>query len=78
MRGRLDSAFFGENQSRIVVSVQDDSAIQLSKLARRWRVPLTLLGRVAGKRLAVDGYIDMSLTKLGIAWQDGLKMLLSK
>ena len=73
VKGRLDSAFFGEHQSRIVVSISSDSVVKLSKVARRWRVPLTLLGRVGGRCLVVEGYIDLPLTKVEKAWRDGLK-----
>jgi phosphoribosylformylglycinamidine synthase len=78
VKGRLDSAFFGEYQSRIVVSMSDDSAVKLTKVARKWQVPLTLLGRVGGKRLVVKGYIDLPLAKAARAWQDGLKLLSGK
>jgi phosphoribosylformylglycinamidine synthase len=74
-KGRLDSAFFGEYQSRVVVSISGDSAVKLSKVARKWQVPLTLLGRVGGKRLVVEGYIDLPLARVKRAWQDGLKRL---
>jgi len=73
VRNRLDSAFFGEYQSRIVVSISDYSAVKLTKVARKWQVPLTLLGRVGGKHLVVEGYIDLPLAKVKKAWQDGLK-----
>jgi phosphoribosylformylglycinamidine synthase len=73
LRGRLDSAFFGEHQSRIVVSVSGASAVELSKVARKWQVPLTLLGRVGQRRLVVEGHIDLPLAKVAKAWRDGLK-----
>jgi phosphoribosylformylglycinamidine synthase II len=72
MRGRLDSAFFGEHQSRILVSISGDSAVKLNKIARKWRVPLTLLGRVSGRHLVVEGYIDLLLSKVEKAWRSGL------
>jgi len=72
VKGRLDSAFFGEYQSRIVVSISSDSVVKLSKIARKWQVPLTLLGRVGGKRLVVEGYIDLPLAKVARAWRDSL------
>ena len=75
VRGRLDSAFFGEHQSRIVVSISGDSAVKLNKVVRKWRVPLTLLGRVSGRRLVVEGYIDLLLSKVEKAWRSGLKRL---
>jgi phosphoribosylformylglycinamidine synthase len=78
LKGRLDSAFFGEHQSRIVVSISGDSAFKLNKVARKWQVPLTLLGRVGGKRLVVEGNIDLPLDKVEKAWRDGLKLLSGK
>jgi len=72
VKGRLDSAFFGEYQSRIIVSIPSGSAVKLSNIARKWRVPLTLLGRVGGKRLVVEGYIDLSLAKMKRAWSGSL------
>jgi phosphoribosylformylglycinamidine synthase len=74
VKGRLDSAFFGEHQSRIVVSLSVNSVVKLSKVARKWRVPLTLLGRIGGRRLMVEGYIDLPLAKAEKAWRDGLKL----
>jgi phosphoribosylformylglycinamidine synthase II len=78
MKGRLDSALFGEHQSRVVVSISGDSAAKLTKAARKWQVPLTLLGRVGGRRLVVEGYIDLPLAKVEKAWRDGLKVLSEK
>jgi phosphoribosylformylglycinamidine synthase len=75
VKGRLDSAFFGEHQSQVVVSISGDSAVKLSKVARKWQVPLTLLGRVGGRRLAVEGYIDLPLAKVKRTWRDGLNRL---
>ena len=76
-RGRLDTSFFGEIQSRIVVSVSPDSVAKLNRIANRWQVPLTLLGSVGGKRLTVKGYLDLSLAEIEEVWRNGLKRLLN-
>ena len=76
VRGRVDSAFFGELQSRIVVSVAPGSVARLGRIATKWRVPLSLLGTVGGRRLSVKGFIDLSLADIGKAWRGGLKQLL--
>ncbi len=78
VRGRLDAAFFGEQQSRIVVSIARDSASKLGKIARKLEVPLTLLGRVAGRRLVVEGYFDLPLARMERAWRDSLDPFMSK
>jgi phosphoribosylformylglycinamidine synthase II len=74
--GRLDSALFGEAQSRIVVSVAPRSAWKMNKLAARWQIAATRLGTVGGKRLVLEGCIDLSIDKMGQAWWDGLGKLL--
>ena len=61
-RGRLDSALFGEQQSRIVMSISPDSVTKLNRLARKCRVPLTFLGKVGGKRLVVKRTLGSSAT----------------
>ena len=76
IRGRLDSALFGEIQSRIVVSVQVESVRKLERLAARWKVTLGLLGTVGGRRLMVEDYIDLPLAKMSKAWRSGLGHLL--
>jgi len=78
VRDRLDKTFFGEMQSRIVVSVSPDSVAKLSRIANKWRVPLTLLGSVGGKHLTVKGYFDLSLAEIEDAWRNGLKRLLNQ
>ncbi len=70
--GRLDSALFGEQQSRIVVTISPDSITELNAVARRWQVPLTWLGKVGGRSLVVEGYIDLPLAEVEKAWRYGL------
>jgi phosphoribosylformylglycinamidine synthase len=73
---RLDSILFGEHQSRIVASLKRSSAIKLSNIARKWRVPLTFLGEVGGRYVVIDGYIDLPLTKIKRAWRNGFSRAL--
>ncbi len=77
IKGRLDSTFFGELQSRVVVSVVTASVTKLDRMAVRWQVPLTLLGTVGGKRLSVRGYIDLSLAEIEKTWRNGLNLLMA-
>lgn len=66
--GRLDSALFGESQSRIVVSVRAKAEHRLEALASRMNVPLTRLGRTGGDRLIIKGLIALPLSELHSAW----------
>jgi len=75
--GRLDDFLFGELQSRIVVSLSPGSAAKLENMAARWQVPLALLGKVGGRRLLVEDYIDLPLAKIAKAWGKALERALS-
>ena len=76
MEGRLDSALFGEAQSRIIISVIPKSAWKLERLAARWQVGARRLGVVGGNRMVLGAYIDLPLEELGEAWWGGLERLL--
>jgi phosphoribosylformylglycinamidine synthase len=66
---RLDSILFGEHHPKVVVSISSDSMAKLNRVARKWRVPLTWLGKIGGRRLIIEGYIDLPLNKAEKAWQ---------
>jgi phosphoribosylformylglycinamidine synthase len=72
--GRLDTALFGEAQSRIVVSVPLKLVIKLEKIVSKWQVPLTKLGTVGGKRLVMKNYINITLGKMERVWLGRLEM----
>lgn len=74
--GRLDSALFGEAQSRIILSVAPKSAWKMDRLAVRWQIAATRLGTVGGKRLVLKSCIDLPIDKMQEAWWDGLERLL--
>jgi phosphoribosylformylglycinamidine synthase II len=70
--GRLDSAFFGEAQSRIIVSTTVRKLNKLENIAQKWQVPLVKLGTVGGTKINIKDYFNISLEKLREAWLHGL------
>ena len=74
---RLDSVLFGERQSRIVISLTRSALVKLSRITRKWRVPLAFLGEVGGQYLVVEGYIDLPLARAKKVWKGGLPRALS-
>ncbi len=76
--GRVDSTFFGEHQSQIVISILPGSTAKLNKIARKWQVPLTWLGEVGGNHLLIEGYIKLPLSKVEKAWRDGFGLSLQE
>jgi phosphoribosylformylglycinamidine synthase II len=70
--GRLDTALFGEAQSRIIVSVTPNLVTKLEKIASKWQMPVTRLGAVGGKRLMIKDYVNVTLEKMEKAWLNTL------
>jgi phosphoribosylformylglycinamidine synthase len=76
IQGRRDTALFGELQSRIVVSVPREKETELQRRTTRQGVALKKLGVVKGKRLVVEGLIDVTVEQVAAPWQNGLNELL--
>ncbi|MBI5695547.1 MAG: phosphoribosylformylglycinamidine synthase subunit PurL, partial [Nitrospirae bacterium] len=78
---RLDSALFGETQSRIIVTVKEGSLARLKEIAGSHGVPVTVLGTVGGDRLVIkrggDTLIDQPVSMLKQAWREALPRLLN-
>ncbi len=72
-RGRVDNFLFGEQQSRIVVSVAADGSPALEELARQNGVPLAFLGRVGGERLLLGSVLDVPVADMITVWTSGLE-----
>jgi phosphoribosylformylglycinamidine synthase II len=70
--GRLDTALFGEVQSRIVISLSAKQVIKLEKAAAKWQVPISKLGTVGGNRFKLNSYVNVSLDIMEKAWLSGL------
>ncbi|UCG82894.1 MAG: phosphoribosylformylglycinamidine synthase subunit PurL [Dehalococcoidia bacterium] len=77
MTGRTDAELFGEEQSRIVVSLKPAKLGDLRKLATTHRVPLKELGNVGGKQFLIKGAVELPLDKLVDAWNNGLQRAMS-
>ena len=71
--GRWDAAFFGETESRIVVSLPEDRLTQLVRLCSDEGVPTVVLGRVGGSRLVLGRVLDLDLREADNAWSGGLE-----
>lgn len=69
---RRDAALFGEQQSRIVVSLDPARLAELERLAQEHGVRLTRLGVAGGDRLQVMGLIDLSLASVSDALEHGI------
>ena len=68
----MDAVLFGEAQSRIVVSVAERDAGWLTNAARKAQVPITRLGIVGGRDLALGGDLRVTVERMDEAWRGGL------
>ena len=73
VNGRLDTSFFGEAQSRIIVSTSTRKLSKLENIAGKWQVPYMVLGTVGGKKINIKNYLNISLDKVIEAWLYGLE-----
>lgn len=69
---RRDSAYFGETQSRVVVSIAADKLKALEKLASEHNIAFTILGQTGGDRLEIDDAISLPLLQLKRAYEEAL------
>lgn len=76
---RRDAHLFGESQSRIVITLEERHLPNLQQLCAGQGVPMALIGRVEGNRLAIrvegDGrpLIDLPVEAMRAAWQGSIE-----
>jgi phosphoribosylformylglycinamidine synthase len=75
---RKDFVLFGEDASRIVVSLPNANVARLEALAKECGAPLVPLGAVGGDRLEIQGALSLRVSDLARAWRDGLPSVLRR
>jgi phosphoribosylformylglycinamidine synthase II len=75
---RKDFILFGEDASRIVVSLPHASYARLEAIAREAGAPLVQLGAVGGDRLEIQGAVSLAVGDLAGAWRDGIPRVLRR
>ncbi len=75
---RKDFVLYGEDASRIVVSLPNANARRLIEIAQECGAPFIRLGVVGGDRLAIDGALDVPVAELAKAWRDGIPSVLRR
>ncbi len=75
---RKDFVLFGEDASRIVVSLPSANLSKLEVVANECGAPLVALGAVGGERLEIQGAISLPVADLAKAWRDGIPSVLRR
>ena len=76
--GRWDAALFGEEQSRIVVSLTPADIPKLKDICAEEGVPWLELGAAGGGNLKIDGLLDVPVQELRNSWDGGLPRALEQ
>jgi phosphoribosylformylglycinamidine synthase len=61
---RADALYFGESQSRVILSIAPVSKGSLTRLAASMNIPLSFIGEVMGDRLQINSDIDVPVVQL--------------
>lgn len=61
---RKDVLYFGESQSRVILSVEPAKRPELEKLARAYNIPLAKIGLVAGDALIINEDINLPVAEM--------------
>ena len=75
---RPDALWFGEAQSRIVVSLPPVKQTAFEKFAREYSVPIHVLGEVTGERFHIDNICDFDPRQLKDAYYNCLPQLMER
>jgi phosphoribosylformylglycinamidine synthase len=75
---RKDFILFGEDASRIVVSLPPAALPRFEAIAKARGAPLVLLGAVGGDRLEIQGGLSVPIAELARAWRDGIPSVLRR
>jgi phosphoribosylformylglycinamidine synthase len=84
---RLDGVLFGESQSRIIITIQEDIIDKAKVILKSFPAPWSVIGRVGGDRLTIMAgpagshshgaaparpVVDIDLASLHNSWSQGL------
>lgn len=75
IEGRWDAALFGEDQSRIVVSINHKDLDLCSSVCEEYSVEWCVLGNVQEGRFSFSGLIDLPMSQLSEIWTQSLERL---
>ncbi|MFC1805317.1 phosphoribosylformylglycinamidine synthase subunit PurL [Candidatus Omnitrophota bacterium] len=66
---RTDALLFGETQSRIILSAKQKNVKRILQIARKHKVPGSVIGKTGGSRLTINRAIDVAVNKVYRAWR---------
>lgn len=65
---RKDALLFGESQSRIILSAKEKNVKKILRIAKKNKTPVSIIGKVGGSRLIINGLINQPVGALYKVW----------
>jgi len=75
---RADALLFGESQSRIIITVSQKDLPEMEKMAKGYQVPFSVIGKVEGHNLKIEGMIDLPVKKLAEVYEFAIQRIMEK
>ncbi|MDH4222906.1 MAG: AIR synthase related protein, partial [candidate division Zixibacteria bacterium] len=75
---RTDALLFGETQSRIILSLEEDNLAELEKIIKKNNVDFVVLGKVGGKNLKINEWIDLSVDAIKERFYNAIPAVVEK
>lgn len=75
---RGDALYFGESQSRVLISVRKEDRGSVRQLAERFRTPIFEIGSVEGKSLVMENRIHLSVGELATIFHSVIPSAMEK
>ena len=69
---RMDSVFFGESQTRVLVSLNPDNKENVMKLAEKYNLSIEQIGKVGGNNLKITNKISLSVKELKKVYDESI------
>jgi len=77
MDGRPDFILFGEDQSRIIVTCNQNNRQKLESLALRREIPLQFLGETGGDKFSINELIEISIHEIMAIYYNAIPAIMS-
>jgi len=75
---RPDFILFGEDQSRVIVSVNKENQAKFEKMANEEDIPISLLGKTGGEKLVINDLISESVEKLSEIYENVIPQIMNR
>ncbi|MBU0709326.1 MAG: phosphoribosylformylglycinamidine synthase II, partial [Candidatus Omnitrophica bacterium] len=69
---RKDTLLFGETQSRIILSIRPGNLKKILSIAKKNKIPVSVIGKVTGNRLVINDLIKVSISDLYKTWHNAI------